>query len=82
MNQVSTGELDFIRGTIDFSFDYRLKSGAIPTSNPMGIRKEDADAWSAAPSTLYTDYSLDLLNIYYEYYLACVTCTLVLSLAC
>ncbi|KAK4702229.1 hypothetical protein P7C70_g3993, partial [Phenoliferia sp. Uapishka_3] len=65
---VSTGELEFIRGTVDFSFDYRLQNGAIPTSNPMGIRVEDAAQWSAAPSTLYTDYSMDLLNIAYEYY--------------
>ncbi|KAL8281119.1 hypothetical protein RQP46_006477 [Phenoliferia psychrophenolica] len=65
---VTTWELEFLRGTIDFSFDYRLDSGAIPTSNPMGIRREHAAQWSAAPSTLYTDYSMDLLNVAYEYF--------------
>ncbi|KAM0752564.1 Six-hairpin glycosidase [Meredithblackwellia eburnea MCA 4105] len=67
---VSSYELEFTRGTMNFAFDYRLESGAVPTSNPMGIRRGDRDAWSAAPSTLYTDYHLDLLNIVHEYYLA------------
>ncbi|KAI5477313.1 Six-hairpin glycosidase [Pseudohyphozyma bogoriensis] len=67
---VSTATWEYVRGTIDYVLDSAMYTGAIPTSNPMGISLAAGQVYdeSTAADSL-ADYDLDFLNVVYDYYM-------------